>query len=440
MRITSSSSLPVVSIVGRPNVGKSTLFNRIVGRRKVIVSDIPGTTRDISEEVVEGEGFSFVLRDTGGYFPGDEDGITERVMEKLMESMMGSDLIVFVVDGKDGLTPLDLSLLDLVRRSGKPFVVAVNKMDSKVASHNLSEFFSVSGELFPISAEHGQGIEELLDRVGEMLPAVDASCSMDPDIRVAIVGRPNVGKSLLFNRIVGFERAIVSDIPGTTRDSIDTMVERSGRKYLFVDTAGLRRKRGSAGRIERIGHIKALSSMERSDVALLVVDGSIGITDGDKKIAQTIYEKGKAIGVVVNKWDLVDPSLSREFGAFLKEALYFLGDFPFATVSALTGKRVERVFGLIEDAYSSFSKRVSTARINRFIKLIKSGKLKTPPQEFPKIYYAAQVGTKPPTFAIFSNRPDVPDNVRRFLENRIRDEFGFRGTPVRVLFRSSRSG
>ena len=435
---TTTGKLPVVSIVGRPNVGKSTLFNRLTGRKRAIVSSIPGTTRDVTEQVVKlDSGRAFLLRDTGGFLP-EEGEIPEKVMKKLMESLSTSHFIILLVDGKEGLTPLDEELFKRVVELGIPFRVVVNKEDTTAFQENLYEFYRLSQDLITISAEHGTGIYELLKAIEEALPQAEAE-EKEPYVKVAIVGRPNVGKSMLLNRILGYERVIVSDMPGTTRDPVDTLIERDGKMYLLVDTAGIRRKSRTEGFVEKVGIIKAIDTIKRCDVALLVVDASEGITDQDKKVAGMVQEEGKAIAVVANKWDLVDPSLSRSFDALVKEELSFLGDFPYATVSAKTGKRIGRIFNLVNEAYKNYTKRMSTSQVNRFFKKLLE---EVPPPSIGKkpfrMYYATQVGTKPPTFVIFANTTELPENFRRFIINRLKKAFDFKGTPVRLLVRSTR--
>ena len=303
--------IPIVSIVGRPNVGKSTLFNRITGKRKIIVSPTPGTTRDLCEEKVKHKGYTFILRDTGGFFPSDE-GISRKIFEKLMEAISNSHLILFVVDGKEGLTSLDRDLFYMVKKLNLPYIVVFNKVDCSDVMSNIGEVYELSLEPIPISAEHGNGVDELLDLIVSKIPKYEGE-DEEPAIKVTIAGRPNVGKSMLLNRILGYERVIVSEVPGTTRDPIDTLIKRDGKSYLLIDTAGIRRKSRTKEFVEKIGIIKAVESIRRSDIVLLVIDASEGITDQDKKVAGIVEEEGKGIVLVFNKWDLVDGSLARVY-------------------------------------------------------------------------------------------------------------------------------
>ncbi len=431
--------IPIVSIVGRPNVGKSTLFNRITGKRKIIVSPTPGTTRDLCEEKVKHKGYTFILRDTGGFFPSDED-ISRKIFEKLMEAISSSHLILFVVDGKEGLTSLDRDLFYMVKKLNLPYIVVFNKVDCSDVMSNIGEVYELSLEPIPISAEHGNGVDELLDLIVSKIPKYEGE-DEEPAIKVTIAGRPNVGKSMLLNRILGYERVIVSEVPGTTRDPIDTLIKRDGKSYLLIDTAGIRRKSRTKEFVEKIGIIKAVESIRRSDIVLLVIDASEGITDQDKKVAGIVEEEGKGIVLVFNKWDLVDGSLARVYDGIIKREFSFLGDVPYVTVSAKTGKRINKIFEVVDEVYGRYVKRVSTSKINSFLKKLLS---EIPPQVFDKkpfkMYYATQVSTAPPTFVIFANTRNISENFRRFLVKRIKKQFNLHGVPVRLLFRSSREG
>ncbi len=435
--------MSVVAIVGRPNVGKSTLFNRILGKRKAIVEDVSGVTRDRNYGVGHWGEREFVLVDTGGFDPVAETGIFSLIKRQAMLAIEEADVILFVLDVRSGLTPVDLEVAQVLRVTQKPVVLAVNKTEGKSRVDEAGEFYRLGMEpVFPVSALHGTGVAELLDGLVESMPDSEVIPAGSFDIRIAVLGRPNTGKSTLINKILGEDRLLVSDIPGTTADSVDTLIERDDRKYLFVDTAGLRRKSRIKRDLERLTVMRSISALERCDVCLLMLDTVEGVVDQDIKIAGLAHDRGKGMVLVFNKWDLVEKdtkTFDRKVKG-MKEKLFFFPHAPVVSLSALTGQRVERIFEPVEAVYAEGGRKITTSRINSAIEeavrrhephLVRGRRI--------RLYYGTQVGTHPPTFLIFTNRPgEIRENYVKYLENRIRAEFGFDGTPIRLKFRRGR--
>lgn len=438
------SSLPVVAIIGRPNVGKSTLFNRLLGDRKAIVHDEPGVTRDRLYATAHWKGRAFVLADTGGFDPGASTGLAPLVVSQVRRAVHEAALILFVVDAREGVSPLDLEIARLLRPEVRaPILVVPNKVDQRAHEPLASEFFRLGfAEMFPVSAEHGLGVAELADRIVEALPVTDV-VEGGGAIQVAVVGRPNVGKSSLVNRMLGHDRVIVSEQPGTTRDVIDTPFIYEGRSYVLIDTAGLRSRGKVRGPLERFSVLRALRAIERSDVALIVVDGSEGVTEQDAKIAATVQEAGCGAILVANKWDLMPrgADVKGQFTLLIRERLRHLNYAPVAFVSALTGLRVGTLFGLVRVVAQSRSRRIPTPEINA---LIGEAIRKYPPPSHGRrpirFHYATQAVGPPPTFVLFASDPrGVLVPYRRYLVNQLRETFGFSGTPIRLVLKR-RSG
>ncbi|MDN5345309.1 MAG: GTPase [Clostridia bacterium] len=430
---------PVVAIVGRPNVGKSTLFNRITGTRVAIVEDTPGVTRDRLYREAEWCGRQFTLVDTGGIAAWTDDPLVARVKEQAGQALREADVILFVVDARAGLTADDEEVASLLRRSGRPVILVANKVEDFSDPSLHHEFFRLGlGEPFPISAIHGLNVGDLLDRVVEHLPEA-ADAEDKSALKVAVVGRPNVGKSSLVNRLLGEERVIVSDLPGTTRDAIDTFFRRGEKEYVLIDTAGMRRKSRVDAPTERYSVIRALKAVERADVVLVVLDGTEGVTEQDKKIAGYGHEQGKASIIVVNKWDLVprDEKTMARYEETIRQELSFMAYAPVLFLSALTGHRIRRLLPVLDAVGAAASRRVATGVLNS---VVREAVVLTPPPavkgQAVKILYATQVKVKPPTFVFFCNRPEgVHFSYQRYLENQLRQAFGFEGTPLRLLFR-----
>ncbi len=431
---------PLVAIVGRPNVGKSALFNRIIRTRASIVDDTPGITRDRLYAQAQWCGRSFTLVDTGGIeaCPAG-DGIAAQVGRQAQMAIEEADTILFVVDARTGLTSEDDDVADILRKSGKPVIVAASKVDDP--SHMDWGLYSLGlGELVPTSAIHGIGIADLLDAVVQSLPDDEAQPKQDEDmVRVAVIGRPNVGKSSLVNRILGEERSIVSEVPGTTRDAVDAVYEFEGARYIIVDTAGIRRRGRIDAGIENYSVLRALAAVERCDVAITVVDGTEEPSAQDTKIAGHAHEAGKAAVVAVNKWDIVDrdDTTARKFEQKLRSLLDFMPYAPVLFVSALTGRRIGNLLAAVAAGAAQYRRRVSTAMVNR---VVQDAVLRNPPPpdrgREVRVYYATQVAVGPPQFAVWVNRPEcVHFSYKRYLENVLRDAFGFYGTPIRVLLR-----
>lgn len=432
---------PIVAIVGRPNVGKSTLFNRLVGGRVAIVEDQPGITRDRLYRDVEWGGRTFTLVDTGGLDFAEEDGLTPMVRKQVELAIEEADAILFLVDAREGLTVTDEAIASLLRRTRKPVILVANKLENYArVDHVLADFYRLGlGDPLPVSAIQGMNTGDLLDRLVSLLPEGEKVLEEGEVVRIAVVGRPNVGKSSLVNAILGEERVIVSDVPGTTRDAIDTPFTRQGRRYVLVDTAGIRRKSRINMPVERYSVIRALRAIDRCDVALILLDAQEGVTEQDKKIAGYVHEQGKASILVVNKWDLVekDTRTADRYAQEVHRALSFMTYAPVVFISALTGRRVPRVLEMVDVVAEQSSLRVPTPSLNS---LIRDAVLHNPPpaeqKRRLKIYYAAQGGVKPPTFILFVNAPELMHfSYLRYLENQLRAAYGFVGTPLRFVLR-----
>ncbi len=432
---------PLVAIVGRPNVGKSTLFNRLIGKRVSIVEDTPGVTRDRIYGDAEWLDYKFTLIDTGGIEPANEDQIAVQMRRQAELAIETADVILFIVDGRDGMTSADREVGAMLQKCGKPVVLAVNKLDAPKYHEAIYEFYELGlGEPYIVSAGQGIGLGDLLDAVCASFPKHDGTESEDR-IEIAIVGKPNVGKSSLTNALLGEERVIVSDVPGTTRDAIDTPFEQNGRKYVLIDTAGIRRKRSiEEESIERYSVIRSLAAIRRADVVLFVCDASQGLSEQDVKIAGFVHEEGKPSILIVNKWDLIekDTHTMDRFKKDMSVDLAFMDYVPFLFISAKTGQRVQKILELCNEVYAQSTRRISTGTLNDVVNEAVS--MSEPPTQNGrrlKLFYATQVATQPPTFVIFVNDSTlVHFSYERYLENFFRKTFGFSGTPIRILFRN----
>lgn len=437
-----STPRPIVALVGRPNVGKSTLFNRIVGHRLAIVEDVPGVTRDRNYADADWEGRLFTAVDTGGFLPETEDELLRRVRDQARLAIEEATLVVLVVDGLSGLTAADQEIASLLRKSGKPLLLAVNKIDS--ARREEEEFFTDFYRLgidatFAVSAEHGRGVSEMMDALVQRLP--EAAEMAEPEeeaaCRVAIVGRPNVGKSTLINRLLGEERFVASDLPGTTTDPLDARVEHRGKRFVLTDTAGIRRKRSIAAKVEQFSVMRALSTIDRADVVVLVLDAIEPAVEQDAKLAAVTLEKGKALVLFVNKWDCVESAQKgREVKEELQLRLPFINWAPVLYGSAKTGSHAFDVLAAAGEVFEQQVARVPTPKLNQFLEaIVDAHPAPLAPGGLPvRLYYIAQTSTRPPTFTISTNRPEfVVDSYRRFIVNRMRESFGFR-VPVRLIF------
>lgn len=431
----------VVAIVGRPNVGKSTLFNKIVGERISIVDDTPGVTRDRIYHEAEWSGRKFLMIDTGGIEPKNDDVILKGMRLQAELAIDHADAIIFMVNVKDGLVAADADVATMLRKSGKPVVVAVNKVDNiGEPPMELYEFYNLGlGEPIPVSSIHGLGVGDLLDEVIGYLPEYDEEDEDEDTLRVAIVGRPNAGKSSLINRILGEERVIVSDIAGTTRDAIDTGFEKDGIKYTLIDTAGMRKRGKIDDMIERYSVIRSLAAVDRADVCIIVIDATQGVTEQDSKIAGYAHDQGKASIIVVNKWDLVEKETNtmKNFRDSVMEALPFMMYAPVHFISALTGQRVSKMFELVKYVREQNSMRIKTGMLNDVLNEAVS-KVQPPSDKGKrlKIYYMTQPATCPPTFVVFVNNKELMHfSYLRYLENQIRGVFGLEGTPIKFIVR-----
>jgi GTP-binding protein len=434
---------PLVAIVGRPNVGKSTLFNRLAGRRLALVEDVPGVTRDRQYADAEWAGKAFTIIDTGGFVPGDADPLLQQVREQAQLAIEEAAAIALVVDARAGLSGADQEVANLLRRSGKPVVLVVNKVDtSRNADTMLADFYALGIEAtVAVSAEHALGIDEFLDQLTARLPAYQPEPEPEEGegaVRVAIIGRPNVGKSTLVNALLGQPRVVASPVPGTTRDPIDSELTFQGRPYVLTDTAGIRRKRSIAHQIEKYSVVAALKTLDRSDVAVLLLDATEPAVDQDAKLAGLVEDKGRALIVVVNKWDLVPPEKRKEdtFRDELKYTMKFVAFAPMIFTSALQGKKVDKVLELAGQLYDQFHFRAPTPKLNKWLEYVVDNHPTPMVSGKPlRLYYIAQVGSAPPTFALTCNKPeDVPEHYKRYLLNQLRETFGLR-VPIHLLFR-----
>ena len=433
--------LPVVAIVGRPNVGKSTLFNRLLGQRKAIVEDLPGVTRDRNYAEVTRFDKPFMLIDTGGFEPVSEDRLLVQMREQSQLAMEEADVILFVLDVRQGLTPSDEEVAGMLRRVEKPVLLVVNKVDGERQESALGEFYGLGLEqLVAVSAEHGRGIDDLLDLLLPLLPSAAPSAGAEGVTRLAVIGRPNVGKSSLVNRLLGAERMVANPTAGTTRDSVDTPFTCKRKPYLLIDTAGIRRKGRVSEKLEKFSVIQALKAMERAEVVLLVIDAVEGVTDQDVTIAGYAYEQGRGIVIVVNKWDLLkkDNSSVGKFVERIRLALKFLPFAPIVFVSAVTGQRVPKIMDEVEKVAAECGKRVGTPVLNRVLQ--EATQVHPPPMHLGKrvkIFYATQTGVYPPVFTFFVNAPEgIHFSYERYLANKLREAFGFSGSPIRLFFRA----
>ncbi len=428
---------PIIAIAGRPNVGKSTLFNRMVGRRKAVVAETPGVTRDRIYGECEWEGKSFLVVDTGGLYPELDTDIAREVEKQAFIAIEEADIVLMLMDAQSGLTPSDVELSNTLRRYDKKVFYAVNKIDGVKKENALYEFYSLGVELFPLSALNGYKFDELMDSIVKVIPTGEEEKIEYP--KVAILGRPNVGKSTLVNSLLGKERMIVSPVPGTTRDAVDSICTYYGKKYLLIDTAGIRRKGKMAKTLERFSFIRTLRNIERCDVALIVLDAVEGDVEMDQKIARLVHEAGKGSIILFNKWDLVDKSTTtlKALENKLRQRLWFMHYAPFMTISALSRQRVTKIFPVIDKIIAEGSQRITTHKLNTFLRETLS--LHSPPlykgREV-KLYYITQTGIKPPSFTIFTNRPEgVKEPYIKFLERQLRERFSFKETPVRFYVR-----
>jgi GTPase len=436
-------ALPLVALVGRPNVGKSTLFNRLVGARLAIVADVPGTTRDRLYAAAEWAGRSFSVVDTGGLDMGSESEITVRVRNQALLAIDEADVVVLVADGIQGVTPEDQVLGDVLRRGRTPVVVAVNKAERQTSRLDAAEFWALGlGEPWAISALHGTGVGDLLDAVVAALPPATEATVPDGALRVAVVGRPNVGKSSLVNQLLGHERAIVSAEPGTTRDAIDERVVYADREYVLVDTAGIRRRGRVEPGIEKYAVLRATRAIERADVAALLLDATTGPTAQDAHIGGAVREAGCGAIIVINKWDLIekDTNTERDFARRVRAEFRFLDYAPIVTVSARTGQRAVRVLAMAAEIQACRELRVPTSELNRLLIDMQARHDARRKGRELKLRYATQVAVNPPTFLFFVNdRRLVHFSFERYLENRLRERYTFHGTPLRLLFRDGSS-
>jgi GTP-binding protein len=434
--------LPLVAIIGRPNVGKSTIFNRLIGRRRAIVSDEPGITRDRIYGTLDWSGVSFEIVDTGGIIPGAESEIPQKIFEQARVAIEAASLVLFVVDARAGRTTGDEEMAGLLRRTDRPVFLLANKIDTTRQEAEIGEFARLAIEkMFPVSAEHGRGFTEVLDDIAAALPETPEYQTDADEIKVAIIGRPNAGKSTLLNMLVGEERSMVSPVAGTTRDAVDSVIERAGVRFRFIDTAGIRRKGRTDETAEKLSVIMARKHLGLSDLAILLVDGERSIASIDATIGGYAHEAGRSVLIVVNKWDLVEksPTITADFERKIRERLKFLEYAPIHFVSAKTGQRVDKLYGILEEIYEHRQRRVGTGELNQFLKEVSMERGGLPSEV--KVRYIAQVRTGPPTFVVFSNTMrKLHFSFERFLINQIRRRFSFEGSPIIIKHRARKRG
>ncbi|BAH06303.1 ribosome biogenesis GTPase Der [Clostridium kluyveri] len=431
---------PIVAIVGRPNVGKSTLFNKLAGKRISIVEDTPGVTRDRVYAQAEWLNYNFTIIDTGGIEPENNDVIISKMRRQAQVAIETANVIIFIVDGREGLTAADKEVAQMLRKSKKPIVLVVNKIDNMKQENYIYEFYNLGiGEPISISASQGLGLGDMLDKLVENFKNEGNEDEDSEYIKIAFIGKPNVGKSSLINKLLGEERVIVSDIPGTTRDAIDSYLETDEGKFLLIDTAGVRRKSKVKEEIEKYSVIRTYTAVERADVCILMLDATHDISEQDEKIIGYAHELNKAIMVVINKWDLVDKDTKtvNKYKTSIGSSLSFMSYAPYLFISAKTGQRVNRIFKMVRECYDNYCKQIKTGILNDIIGKIVM--MKEPPvvgNKRLKIYYVTQIGTKPPTFVFFVNDSKcIHFSYRRYIENQLRDSFDFTGTGIKLEFR-----
>lgn len=430
--------LPIVAVVGRPNVGKSTFVNRIAQASEAIVHEARGVTRDRSYHRADWNGIDFMLIDTGGIEAGNIDQFQSSIRSQALMAAEEAEVIVFLVDGRVGLQPDDEEVARILKRTGKPVFLAVNKVDNPGSESETYEFWALGlGTPWPVSATHGNGTGDLLDEIVAVLPETEPELD-EGVINVAIIGRPNAGKSSLLNKLAGIERSIVSDVAGTTRDAIDLLVEKDEMKFRLVDTAGIRRKSLIDEDVEYYGFVRAMRAIDRAHVALLVIDSTIGLTDQDQRIARFAEERGCAIVVLLNKWDALDNDIDKDLvETRVFERLGFIGFAPVLRISALTGRSVHKIWGLIGGVYDNYMREISTSQLNKLLTEMREfGHTRSQHGKTLRMHYVTQTRVGPPGFTFFANHPSlVDDNFRRYIENRMRERFDFSGTPIMLKFR-----
>ncbi len=439
-------TINTVAIVGRPNVGKSTLFNRLTRSRSALVDNQPGVTRDRIFARIEYNGLPLSVIDTGGFEPYEQSSIKTKIREQVEMAIGDADKIIFVLDAKEGITPLDQEMANILRRKGKKVIVAVNKIDAPEHEALAMEFYKLGlGQVYPVSAIHGRGIKDLMEEVIKGLSKEETQAQEDDKrIKLAIIGRPNVGKSSFINKVLGEERVIVSDEPGTTRDSIDTPFSFSKREYLLIDTAGIRRRARVREKIEKFSIIKALNSLIRSHIAIVMMDAREGITEQDVHICGYAFEQGKGIVIAINKWDLIKDDHDKIMAMMdsLERRLKFVSFAPRINTSALTGENIMMVFKLVDEVYNQMNKRIKTPLVNKGLKEIID--IHPPPiagRKRLRFYYATQVDIMPPTFVLFVNNPKwIHFSYKRFLMNQFREKFGLENSPIKLIFKEKQKG
>lgn len=433
-------SLPIVAVVGRPNVGKSTFVNRLAENNDAIVHEMRGVTRDRSYHNADWNGRAFTLIDTGGIEMGNDDAFQSSIRSQALMAADEADVIVFLVDGQTGINADDEAVAVILRKTNKPVLLAVNKLDNPADTNAMWEFMQLGlGDPWPVSALHGTGTGDLLDEIVSLFPDENDAGEEDLNaINVAIIGRPNAGKSSLTNKLTNNDRSIVSDVAGTTRDAIDTTVFHEDRYYTIVDTAGLRRKSVIDEDVEYYGFVRAMRAMDRAEVVLLVIDSTLGLTDQDQRVAGMAAERGCAMAIILNKWDLVEgPEAKAEIRERIEDRLTFVGYAPVIAISALSGKNVHRIWNAINQAYDNYCQTISTSRLNAWLQEIRDfGHTISKGKKILKMKYVTQTGTCPPQFTFFCNHPDIIEpSFERYLENRLRSTFDLTGTPIRLRFK-----
>ena len=433
--------LPVVAIVGRPNVGKSTFFNRIIQRREAIVDDLPGVTRDRNYAIAEWAGRQFILIDTGGYVPGTKDIIEKAVFDQAQQAIAEADVIVFMVDAKTGVAGLDEEIAIILQKSGKAVVVAVNKIDNQEREQSLLDFYGLGlGDPYAVSAIGGRNIGDFLDQVIAYLPEQnEQNTDADNEIRLAVLGRPNVGKSSFVNVILGENKQIVTDIPGTTRDAIDAKFTYHDQDYVIIDTAGIRKKARVKENVEYYSNVRALNAMRRSHVAIILIDATEGLLDQDKSIILQAVKEKRGIVVAINKWDLVEKETmtAKRMEDDIREKLGAISYLPFLFISVLEKQRVDKVIQVAKSIYEERAKRIQTSDLNKFLQnAIQDNHPPSFGSKWVKLNYCSQVRSSPPVFVFFTNEPrGIRNNYKGYLENRLRQQFGFLGVPITMQFR-----